>query len=344
MAKRVSNKQWFDRFILNIPYDHNFEFDASFCYQTLMTKKMRKMTSSSNSSYFLAMITHKPKIMVDLLNLIEKVSSFKGITKDKMVFVHGKIDGMERWNSYCYKQSYTNSFEYKNAKYGMTEEEFKLFNKSRAITEELCIQRHGEIKGKELWKSYCERQSYTNSEEYLGAERYVSVNRLKSHTFDVYVERYGDPEIAIKKLHEYYDGMQLSYSKISQQLFFTLIGDSVFKDKSIYFAEYNKEYGVFDTVLKKYYKFDFVCIELKLAIEFQGDHYHGNPKLYNPSDKLRGRGQQKTASEAWITDNEKKCVIERERGFDIIQIWESDYIDNPKLIIEEIINYAKTRI
>ena len=90
-----------------------------------------------------------------------------GITENAMIRKWGEKEGKKRWKSYCDKQAETNTFEYKQEKYGWSKEQFEEFNKSRAVTLELCIERHGEEAGRKMWDEYCERQRYTTSLEYM---------------------------------------------------------------------------------------------------------------------------------------------------------------------------------
>lgn len=48
-----------------------------------------------------------------------------------MIKRYGETKGLERWKLYCDRQAETNTFEYKNFRYGMTLDEFDEYNKSR---------------------------------------------------------------------------------------------------------------------------------------------------------------------------------------------------------------------
>ncbi|NBP03586.1 MAG: hypothetical protein EBU90_26525, partial [Proteobacteria bacterium] len=258
---------------------------------------------------------------------------------------YGEEEGKRRWKEYCNKQAYTNSYEYKNKKYGISYSEFVDYNKSRACTLQNSIKRYGEEEGKRRWKEYCDKQAYTNSAEYLGKEEYLRVNKLKSHCYESYLIRYGNEEIAKQKLEEYWKSKKVFYSKDSQKLFNELLLHECFKNKKCYYAELNNEYGLLDNLTKKYMFFDFVCPELKLVIEYNGDHFHGNPTIYLPSDYLKGKGCSNIlAKEKWKQDEEKNLVIKTQRGFNVITVWESDYRENKLKVIERIIHYANNTI
>ena len=76
----------------------------------------------------------------------------------------------------------------------------------------------------------------------------------------------------------------------------------------------NKEFGTYYSETKTYKKYDFVIPDIKIAIEFDGDHYHDNPKIYKPSDHLKGFGMSKfSAKEIWERDRQNKDKIIRKK-------------------------------
>jgi len=301
-----------------------------------------------------------PNSFIELEYILRKAQEFgKAQTLDSFTFTYGNKEGSIRWKEYCEKQSNTNTFDYKKEKYGFSEQDFLDFNKSRSVTLELCVKRHGQELGLIKWNKYCEKQRYTNSEEYLGTEKYIKVNSEKGQTLENYIRIYGElghkkftdylkkiskhfikrtrenyistyGELGDLKFDDYIKNInRKGYSKISQELFNEIITWGLFNNTKCYYATYNKEYGVYSEKYKRGFFYDFVCSTYKLVIEFQGDHYHGNPLIYGPNDFLKGRGQGKrTAKDVWELDEIKKNVIYNERGYDTIAIWESDYNTN----------------
>lgn len=71
------------------------------------------------------------------------VNCSRGQSLEKFIIRHGDVKGLLLWNEYRKIQAYTNSYEYKKEKYGMTIEEFTRYNKSRAVTLDNMINRHG---------------------------------------------------------------------------------------------------------------------------------------------------------------------------------------------------------
>lgn len=283
-------------------------------------------------------MTHSPKSWTEYYKLLLDYKKFKpGIYLDKLIFIHGIVDGTKIFEEYKQKQAYTNSFEYKSKKYGMTKEQYDDYNKSRAVTLNNLILKHGEEMGKEKYDIYCSRQAYTNSLEYFGLEKYKEVNRKKSHTLDTYINRHGE-ELGGSKLLEFYGKLSpnRSYSKISQKCFRVIESLLTQKELSnLYYATKNKEYCIL--VENKVFLYDFVCPKLNLCIEYHGDHYHGNPKLYNPDDYLKGRGCTRIrAKDKWEQDEIKANMLKNHRGYDTIVIWDSIWREDPNLILSKL--------
>lgn len=264
-----------------------------------------------------------------------------GVTLHRMIEKYGEEEGKKRFKKYCDKQAYVNSYEYKKEKYGMTRKDFDDYNKSRATTLENMIKKYGIEEGTKRFRNYCDKQAYTNSEEYLGKERYEQINKKKAHTLENYIKRHGI-EDGTELFKKYVNQTTKSYSKISQELFTSLMQFEIIKG-NVYYGK--TEYGVLDAENNKYFKYDFVAPYHKLCIEFHGDHYHGNPKLYRPNDFLSGKGCTKIrAKDKWILDQEKIDLLKRVRNFDTIVVWELDYRKSKENVIERILNYVKNKV
>ena len=271
------------------------------------------------------------------------VSLGKAVTLKRMVLKYGEKEGSRRFESYRQKQAYTNSLEYKQKKYGMSKEEFDMFNKSRSVTLENLQKKHGLEIGKIKYDSYCAKQAYTNTKAHLG-EKYEAVNKQKSHNIENYKRLYGE-ETAVERLENFFSSKNSKgYSKISQKFFFELY-EKFFRTYKCNFAEHNKEYVVFDSDNNRVYKYDFVCFECKFCIEFNGDLYHANPKKYLPSDIPKFRGNKTlTAKDIWEADRKKSLCLEKNRGIKLITVWESDYRDDPKKVFDRIELWIKHNI
>jgi very-short-patch-repair endonuclease len=296
-------------------------------------------------------------------NLVDRYLTIKslkkGITLYNFRLKHGDEIGTKKFDEYRLKQSITNTFEYKQQKYGWTRDQFDEYNKSRAVTEENCIRRHGVEKGKDIYRKYCEKQRYVGvALDYFidlygqeeGTRIYEYCNKSKAHTLDNYIKRYGDD--GVEKFEQYISNHSVTgYSKSSQE-FFVALYNNYYQNKTnkIYFATHNKEFGILDTKSGTYRKYDFVDIDSKTIIEYNGDYYHANPKIYRPDDVISfHNGMKKTAKDIWKND-EEKYDLARQRGYQVIYVWESDCNDDMKSVIdrcvrflEEVNNYACKR-
>lgn len=283
----------------------------------------------------------------DLTDRYIKLKSLGGgITKQKMLLFYGPTVGAEKWETYRTTQAITNTFEYKNKKYGMTEQEFKEFNKSRATTLENMILRHGEELGRDKWEKYCNNQAYAGTSlEYFvdkfgiedGTIKYKTINKSKGLTSENFIKKYGE-QLGLEKYEAYVNNSSLTYySKISQELFKSLeilLNKNKINTSKIYYAEKNNEFG--KMYKNTYKKFDYVDTLHKVAIEFNGDDWHANPKKYHPNEKIKVKGKvSRIAKDIWNADEEKLNIL-RDLGYNIITVWESDYNNNKEDIIEKV--------
>ena len=254
--------------------------------------------------------------------------------------IYGDVDGTKKWENYCQLQSISNTYEYKKEKYGWTKEEFDKYNKSRSVTLKNMIKRHGKIEGEKLFKQYCEKQKTNGcSEEYFiekygeidGKKFYSELNKRKSQTLENFIKKYGKEE-GTKKFLEYKTKISNEhfYSKMSKELFDILIQNKSEEElKHIYYGD--NEFGIYDCVSKKYFKYDYTDTNKKLIIEFNGTAFHPvsrfDENFKNPFEP------ELTAEEVWLKDQQKKaCAINN--GYNIYYIWENDYLNNKQKIIE----------
>jgi len=89
-----------------------------------------------------------------------------------------------------------------------------------------------------------------------------------------------------------------------------------------------------------YYVYDIIVYP-NIIIEFNGDYWHANPKLYNenfinPFNKL-------TAKEIWNNHN-IKLEHANKMGYITYVIWENDYINDNENTINKLINFINDNI
>lgn len=80
------------------------------------------------------------------------------------------------------------------------------------------------------------------------------------------------------------------------------------------------------------YKIDLTNIKNNRMIEFFGDYWHCNPKKYN--EDYFNKKMKKTAKEIWEHDKIRINHL-KTLGFDVMIIWEHDYMKNHDNIIKE---------
>ena len=271
----------------------------------------------------------------------ENLAKRTAVTEMNLIAKYGDVEGKLRWESYRQKQADTNTFAYKQQKYGWTQDQFNEYNKSRSVTVENCIQRHGEVKGLIIWEQYCERQAYSNSKEYF-IEKYGSVDGLtKFLKYNHSKGSSGRPEDIATKLN-------ISLAEATELVI-------IQKSKFFYSSELEKEFvrliegkigqldhsslttpfGKWSNELSSYVIYDIKhndCI-----IEFNGDYWHCNPKLYEANDV----GPRRIlAKDIWERDR-KKLQTALNYGYRVLTVWESDFKKNKEILIEEVIKWIQ---
>ena len=278
-------------------------------------------------------------------DVIDKKNKLTVPTLENCIRKHGEEKGREVFEEYKRKQAYSNSFEYKQEKHGWTKEQFDEFNKSRAVTLENLINRHGKEEGERIWKEYCERQSYTSTTEYLvetyGEEKAKYINLLKAREINGFIEIYGEEKG--RMIYEEYitnTNDRNIYSNISK-VFFDELSVELKKNNinvKLYYAD--NEYFIYSK-LNKLYFLDFYIPEIGYVIEINGDYWHCNPQKYNEDYEHKLR--KMTAKEIWEYDSNKNNVIINEFGYTLDVIWESDIRKNKSIVIFDLVKKIKDK-
>ena len=315
-----------DKLFISTPtFEQKFKdntFYISKCIDCIKDNFKEKMPSMQR---YLFMIRYNwAKFVYNIPEEIHKEikSEMCAITKNGLIKKYGEEDGLARWKKYCDKQSETNTFEYKQKKYGWTKEQFNKFNKSRACTIENFIDRHGEELGKKKWKEYVDKQKETKSWDYMvekfGVDRALEINASKAVTLNKLIQKYGKME-GKKRWIMFCKTNEKFYSEISQDLFKKLDKKLMLKS---YFGSKNGEWSLI-TEENKSYLLDYYIPSLKLCIEFDGDMWHANPSIYLPTDHPNPYSDL-TAQEIWENDKKKQKYLESQ-GIRVVRIWESEY-------------------
>lgn len=285
----------------------------------------------------------------DEYNIIKSYSKKKyGMTLNKMIEKYEEEEGKKKWDNYCKRQSETNTYEYKKEKYGWTKEQFDQYNASRAVTKKNLIKRWGKEEGLKKWNKYVDRQKETKSKDYViekyGEDYWVELCKKKALTLETFIRKYGKIE-GERKWDDYFNNPNggITYSKISKQCF-----DDILKYLNMM---YMSELDIFDNdnvfyydgeVIKecgnKIYSLDCYFKDFNIDIEFNGDVFHGNPRLFKENDKCNPFEPDLTVGEMWKSDENRKNQLKKYHDIDILVIWEYDYCKNEEWAIENFVD------
>lgn len=264
----------------------------------------------------------------------------------------GEKIGKENYVKRIKTLSLSHSKDYKMKKMNLTDDEYiEYCKKIHSVTEEKFIKNFGIIDGQEkynIWKNNI-KNTYDNFIKRYGnldgLEKWnIYIDRLKNRfSIDTYISKYGKQE-GIDRFNKMCYNRHIFYSIVSQELFWNLYnGCSSDIQKHIYFAENNKEFGCWDNLTNRYYSYDFVITQIKLCIEFHGDIFHANPKIFDELSKPNPFNKNLTSKEIWIFDENKKNIIEK-LGYDVIIVWESNYIKDSLYETKRCLNEINRRI
>lgn len=239
------------------------------------------------------------------------------MTLNHMISKYGEEEGRKKWNNYCARQAETNSFEYKNKIYGWSEQQFKEYNVSRAVTLQNLIKRHGEEEGRKKWDNYCARQAETKSWDYM-------------------VKRFGEEQARLINIKKAQSGgcRSIGVSKISQELFRKL--DAVIQHKCFYHDSGGEQ---LIECSSGNYLLDFYVPELKICVEFNGSIWHADPRLYGDDEKCNPMMPNLTAKQIRDKDNKRYEELLKEHNIKTFVVWELDY--NKSFNINDLLNTIK---
>lgn len=334
----------------DIPLEHLEEFIAVHCH---IVETYPKKLQNFYANFVPAIV--EQKTFYDIKERHEKLCRMKkGVTLERMILYYGEALGTEKFEQYRQKQANTNTFEYKHRVYGWSREQFDEYNSQRAVTRENLVKKYGEENGNLKFDQYCERQSYTKTLEYyietygedLGSIRFKETCKKKGLTLENFIRLYGE-ELAEEKLVAVMQKTTNAFYQKSSQVFCWCL-DHRFAEmqKSQMFQEkQQKEFTQYSIEESRCYKYDYVDLRNKIAIEYHGDHWHANPAIYSPSDclKIRTVLQNVTAADVWCNDLQKQKHIEN-RGFLYICVWEQEWVSDRDVVLERIENAIRNHI
>ena len=328
----------------------NNDDPTTYVISELDGKKYTRITYKHTRRFGIELDEYKSKYNLTTRELIcDQLYPLLGYTKKIAIATHGEIEGIKRWDAYRTKQAETNTFEYKNKKYGMTKEEFTAYNLNRSCTLNNLIKRHGQEIGESKWKKYCELQAYAGcSVDYFkekygeveGKVYYDNICNQKACTLSNYIIKYGVSE-GTKRYTSRMEDFKCGYSAISQELFTKIY--THFTMNKVYFPQiYNgREYGVFDINRQRCYFYDYVDTTINKCIEFNGDIFHGNPLIYKEDDTPNYYNKNIKCKDMWEYDKIKLEYLKQHNGIDSLVIWEREYVENKPDTIKKCLEFLK---
>jgi len=200
-------------------------------------------------------------------------------------------------------QNENTKLEYYTSKgYSIEEAEKLLSERQSTFSLNKCIKKYGEEKGRQQW---LERQEkWQSTLESKTEEEKIEINRKK-------YPKMGRISNAENEIYEY-------ILKIEENV-----------DKQ--FAIKSEENNWF------YYD---IRVGNKI-IEYNGDYWHANPKIYDSSHVFKRNNKKINAKNIWEKDN-KKILTANKNGYEVYVIWENEYKKDKIGTIEKCINFLTT--
>ena len=278
-------------------------------------------------------------------------SKFDTASIQSFIRRYGENEGKKKFDEYCKIQAKAGcTLEYFVEKYGEEVGSLKYEEvcKNKGVTKKNCIKKYGEEFGKKFFDEYCKVQiDAGNTLKYFvgkygeieGKKKYDEVCHQKPMTLTNFIRKYGEDE-GLKRYKQHIEKTSVGYSKVSQELFMKIdekLGD--FANDSFFFVKnYETEVEIEINGKKKFAKLDY---ELNnKVIEFNGDFWHANPKIYHKDDILTLHLVKRRVKDIWLNDFLRKQELER-HGFKILIVWESDYAENPDRVVDECVKFLK---
>lgn len=171
--------------------------------------------------------------------------------------------------------------------------------------------------------------------------------RQRTFTIDKCVEKYGEVQgmDVFKNRQQKWQkslldngNLKCGYSNISQDLFINITKFYNKEDLNyINYATKNKEYYICEGK-GEFYQYDFTDIKRKKIIEYNGDQYHANPKMFEADETPHPFRKTITSEEIWEKDS-KKHNTAKEHGFGVLIVWDSEYKSNKELTIKKCVDF-----
>ena len=264
----------------------------------------------------------------------------------------GEEVGTKKFDEMLQKRAYSNSKQ-KMIDDGRSKEEIEDISKLRwsQTSLEAFQNRFGIDDGLKKFNIFCNQQK-TKSKRCLefwsslgltDEESRIELKKFQSRGLPFWIEKYGN-ELGLKKYKDWVSRVtefsNLSgVSKSSQTFFKSFFSVDSFNFKNIqYFDHSNSEFCLYTKDYKLYLDCYFEIDDKKFGIEYNGDYWHANPRIYESSDVISYPDKKVEASKVWDRDFLKKSDLNA-AGIVVYYVWETDVIDDSTMEICKIIEY-----
>lgn len=213
------------------------------------------------------------------------------------------------------------------------------------IAKQIAKEKHIKEKGEKISEANKIRYASLTSEEKQKLAKKASEANQGVFTLEWFIKKYGEngsklyeersQRISEQGQHKNYIYLrnEHQFSKVSQVLF-NIICKKIGRTNGIYYGSLNHEFS-----LGSHHNFDFVDTINKKVIEFNGDKWHANPRFYKPNDVSIKKGNVTIiAKEVWEKDKQIENLA-KSKGYDILFVWEYDFIHTPDKVIEECLKF-----
>ena len=179
---------------------------------------------------------------------------------------------------------------------------------------------------------------YTSRGYSVDDARVMLANRQRTFSLEKCIEKYGEVEgynIFNKRQQKWVKSLQNNFAKHGEsrssksQIELQFVTEIC---NTLNISVPNKQKYINDT--DGCYAYDFTYNHK--IIEFNGDYWHCNPQIYNKD--FINKTINKYAWEIWEKD-ERKINVAKKHGYDVLVVWESEYLVNKDYVIEKCIKF-----
>lgn len=253
------------------------------------------------------------------------------------------------------KRMLPTQLEYYIQKKGMSEEDAKQALSTEQTRRYKFLKetesKNPEIRKRRLWthieywtsRGYSKEDGYRlmsekeNSKQYQTMEKLIKKIQKQGYSYDESVEKanLSYKERASKTMQTRIKNNSFGFQKASQLSlkFFKPLMDKLDRQGIEYYvgAEGNTEFFLASGT-EYFYSYDFYIPSKKLIIEFHGEHVHPNPKMTKEEWHNWKHCWTKKSADECRAEDLKKINLATSKGFQVIEVFESDDIDLTKLI------------